>query len=1205
MRRTLLLAILLLAGVASAAAAPDYTQYVNTFVGTDFHGHTFPGAAWPFGMVQLSPDTRPMSGNWDGCSGYHYSDEYIYGFSHTHLSGTGCDDLCDILFMPVRDYSGTMDKERYRSHFSHAREKAEPGYYEVYLEDPQVTAALTVGRRSGQHRYTFTKGTEPQIIIDLEHRDYLLESDIQKTGTATVSGFRKSKSWADGQDVYFWAEFSEPIASFESFEGRGALLEFKSAGTIYVRVGISSVSTENARLNLEADLAADGPEYIRTKASRKTGFGKSFAAARSAAKQAWNGYLSQISVSGGTQEQTRVFYTALYHTAIHPSLYSDVNGEYRGMDRKVHRAEGFERYTIFSIWDTFRALHPLFCFIERERTKDFLKSFQSVYDECGKLPIWELQGYETNCMIGYNSVSVIADALSKGIGGVDYNALLDAMVSSSKKHEYGLDSFYDDRAVIADKEHESVSKTLEYAYDAWCVATTAGALGKDGTKDEYLGYASYWRSIFDPSTGFMRPRLNGRWLTPFNPREVNNHFTEANSWQYSFFVPQDISGHIKALGGEEAYAAKLDALFDAPEETAGRTQADITGQIGQYAHGNEPSHHIPYLYNYAGRPWKTQERVRQILATLYSSAPDGLCGNEDCGQMSAWYVLSALGLYNVCPGQNEICLSSPIFREAVLRVGEGKVFTVTADRPQSTYISSLKLDGKEYGKSFIDAKDILDGGKLEYSLSDTPSGVFGTAEADRPHSGIASGILPSPVFEMENDIFLDPMEVSIANTADGAEVFYRILPAGVPETGSTEGFVRYAAPFTVKDNCTLRAYSRKDGQVSAITSCSVHKIHNDMRITLGARYNRQYSAGGDEGLIDGFRGTTNWRTGGWQGYQDTDFTATVELLEPRTLSEIGAGFCQDARSWIWMPRYVEFSVSEDGESFSPVGRIDNTVDPQDYVVQIHDLSVRVPADTGPVRFVKVFAKNFGTIPEWHPGAGGEGFIFIDEIWVNDDAGSPDTFLFIGDSITDGGWGNSGGTMAPSSERNHNDWNHIYGHSYMMLCASDLQSAHPEEGLVFYNRGISGDTVQGLEKRWDEDALALKPDVVTLLVGINDAMQRQFDLSKWEAGYRRLIERTLEALPGCRLVLCTPFFAKVGGHGHRRDADQILSRVRSEASAVRSLAAEYGAILVPFDELFDGLVPGGPSETYWIWDGVHPTPAGHRRMADMWESFVRN
>ncbi len=1201
MRRTALLAILLLAGIA--AAAQDYTKYVNPFVGTDFHGHTFPGAAWPFGMVQLSPDTRPMPGNWDGCSGYHYSDEYIYGFSHTHLSGTGCDDLCDILFVPVRDYDGSMDKERYRSHFSHAQEKAEPGYYEVYLEDPGVTASLTVGRRSGQHRYKFAKGAEPQIIIDLEHRDYLLESDIRKTGAASVSGFRKSKSWADGQDVYFWAEFSEPVESIRTFSKedgthKGAHIYFKrsKSNTIYVRVGISSVSTENARQNLEADIAAT---------AGNGSFAKSFDKARAAAKEAWNGFLSQIAVSGGTEEQMRNFYTALYHTAIHPSLYSDVNGEYRGMDRQVHRAEGFERYTVFSIWDTFRALHPLFCLIERERTADFLKSFQSVYDECGKLPIWELHGYETNCMIGYNSVSVIADALSKGIGGVDYNALLEAMVASSKKHEYGLDSFYEDRAVIADKEHESVSKTLEYAYDAWCVAKTAGALGKEGTRDEYLGYASYWRNIFDPSTGFMRPRLNGRWLTPFNPREVNNHFTEANSWQYSFFVPQDISGHMAALGGEEGYAAKLDSLFDAPEETAGRTQADITGQIGQYAHGNEPSHHIPYLYNYAGKPWKTQERVRQILATLYTSAPDGLCGNEDCGQMSAWYVLSALGLYNVCPGQNEICLSSPIFRKAEIRIKDGKVFTITADHPEKAYISSARLNGASYTRSYVDAGAILDGGQLDYMLSDTPSGVFGTSDADRPHSGLASGVLPSPAFEMENDIFLEPVSVSISGAPEGSEILYRIFPAGSQDTDSTEGFVPYEGPFTLKENCTVRAFVRKDGQTSAVTSCTVHKIHNDMRIKLGARYNRQYNAGGDEGLIDGYRGTTNWRTGGWQGYQDTDFTAVVELLEPRMLEEIGAGFCQDARSWIWMPRYVEFSVSGDGENFVPVGRVDNTTDPQDYVVQVRDMSVNVPVSTGPVRFIKVFAKNFGTIPEWHPGAGGEGFIFIDEIWVKDAEGASGPFLFIGDSITDGGWGNSGGTMAPSSERNHTDWNHIYGHSYMMLCASDLQSRYPEGELVFYNRGISGDTVPGLLKRWDGDALALNPGTLTLLVGINDAMQRNFDIEAWEAGYRQLLDRTRKALPDCRIVLCTPFFAKVGGHGRRRDADTVLGRVRAEASVVRSLAAEYGATLVPFDELFDGLVPSGPSETYWIWDGIHPTPAGHRRMADLWESLVKN
>ena len=973
MRRLSLFAALLLAGL-TAAPAQDYTRYVNPFVGTDFHGHTFPGATWPFGMVQLSPDTRPMSGNWDGCSGYHYSDEYIYGFSHTHLSGTGCDDLCDILFMPVRDYTGPLDKERYRSHFSHSKEAAEAGYYEVYLEDPAVSAALTVGRRTGFHRYTFAKGSAPQILIDLEHRDYLLDSGIEQTGPSSVAGFRKSKSWADGQDVYFWAEFSEPIARYEEFEGdHGALLTFEKTKTIYVRVGISSVSTENARMNLEADVEALGAK----------GFAQGFGRGRAAAKEAWNGFLSQIAVSGGTPEQMKVFYTALYHTAIHPSLYSDVNGEYRGMDRQVHKAEGFERYTVFSIWDTFRALHPLFTLIERERTVDFLKSFQSVYDECGKLPIWELHGYETNCMIGYNSVSVIADALSKGIKGVDYNALLDARVASSRKHEYGLDSFYEDHCVISDKEHESVSKTLEYAYDAWCVARTAEMLGTSvmsgsdlpsQTRDDYFAYASYWRNIFDPSTGFMRPRVNGRWLTPFNPREVNNHFTEANSWQYSFFVPQDIAGHIAALGGDEAYAAKLDALFEAPEETAGRPQADITGQIGQYAHGNEPSHHIPYLYNYAGKPWKTQERVRQILATLYSSAPDGLCGNEDCGQMSAWYVLSGLGLYNVCPGQNEICLSSPIFRKAVIRVGEGKTFTITADHPEATFIASTRLKGSDYDRSFIDAGSILEGGKLEYSLADIPSKTFGVAESARPHTALDGGMLPSPVFEMENDIFLEPMTVSIGNVADGAEVLYRILP--------DEGFVPYEEPFVLTENCTVEAFVRKDGETSAVISSTVHKIRNDMKIKLGARYNRQYNAGGDEGLIDGFRGTTNWRSGGWQGYQDTDFTADIELLQPRSLKEIGAGFCQDARSWIWMPRYVEFSVSPDGVNYVPADRVDNTVDPQDYVVQIHDLSVVLPDDIGPVKYIRVFAKNFGTIPEWHPGAGSEGFIFIDEIWVN-------------------------------------------------------------------------------------------------------------------------------------------------------------------------------------------------------------------------------
>ena len=966
MKRVLLSILMVLPMLASAGG---FTQYVNPFVGTDFHGHTFPGAAYPFGMVQLSPDTRPMPGNWDGCSGYHYSDEYIYGLSHTHLSGTGCDDLCDIMIMPVRDWTGPLDREKYKSAFSHGREKAEAGYYEVWLEDPQVEARLTVGRRSGWHLYTFPKGAVKEFVIDLKHRDYVTDSQIRMLNPTTVVGHRQSRSWATSQDVYFWMEFSAPLASYEAYGDEGALLRFDGQEQdILVRVGISSVSEDNARMNLRADSpAGDG---------RRLSPAAEFGLVRSAADAAWEGYLSKIAVAGGSDGQLRTFYTALYHTAIHPSLYSDVNGEYRGMDREVHMAVGFERYDIFSLWDTFRALHPLFTIIERDRTADFLKSFQSIYNECGKLPIWELAGNETNCMIGYNSVSVIADAMAKGIGGVDYRKLLHAMLDSSRKHEYGLDSFYGDGAVLVDKEHESVSKTLEYAYDAWCVSEVARRLGDDAHAAEYAGYAQHWLNIFDPSTGFMRPRLNGRWLTPFHPTEVNNHFTEANSWQYSFFVPQDVAGHMAALGGEAAYVAKIDALFDAAEQTTGRTQADITGQIGQYAHGNEPSHHIPYLYNYAGQPWKTQMRVRQIMSTLYSDAPDGLCGNEDCGQMSAWYVLSALGFYNVCPGQNELCLTSPLFREAVIQMDHGASFTITASSTD-TYIQSARLNGEPYGKSWIDAEALLDGGRLDFVLGGSPS-QYGAASQERPHSAMARTLVRIPSFVMDADKFHDSQAVALTDIPQGAKAYYRVFPAGEAAKGE---FKVYNSPLTVTESSTVQAYTALDGVRSATASTTVYKIFNDRKIELHSRYNPQYSAGGDDGIIDGLRGATNWKAGGWQGYQGEPFEAVVELLEPRSVSAVGAGFCQDARSWIWMPRCVDFYVSMDKSDWHHLGRVDNDVDPQDYEIQIKDMKLALDKPQT-VKYIKVVATQFGTIPEWHPGAGGESFIFVDEILID-------------------------------------------------------------------------------------------------------------------------------------------------------------------------------------------------------------------------------
>ena len=840
------------------------TQYVNPFVGTDAHGHTFPGAVAPFGMVQLSPDTRPKAGDWDGCSGYHYSDDLIYGFSHTHLSGTGCDDLCDVLLMPG---DGTP------SAFSHEREKASPGYYEVFLDGPQVLARLTAGRRTGVHEYTFPAGAKPQITLDLRHRDPLDAWRItpRKDG---CSGWRQSSSWARGQDVYFWMEFSAPAKCRLQDDGRKAVFRFsRKARTITVRVGISSVSEENARQNLHAEC----PE--------------SFEAQHAATEAAWEAYLGKLECPWTDEEHLRTFYTALYHTGIHPSLYSDANGEYRGMDRQVHRAEGWERYTVFSLWDTFRGEHPLLWEIEPERSHDFLRSFLSIYEEGGKLPVWELAGYETDCMIGYNSAPVIADAIARGYTDFDVEKALEALLVSSRRPEYGMDSFRANGLVLADDEHESVSKTLEYAYDDWCTAQVAKYLGRMDVYEEYMISAQYWRNVFDPETGFMRARLNGRWFTPFDPREVNNNYTEANSWQYSLFVPQDIAGLIEALGGPEALEARLDEMFSAEEGNTGRTQADITGCIGQYAHGNEPSHHVAYLYDFAGRPDKRQARVEQILGTLYSSAPDGLCGNEDCGQMSAWYVLSALGRYPVTPGD-----------------------------------------------------------------SGSQSGM----------TRIPKTIVTNPAFELDNDIFIDSLRVSLRGEG---EIWYRI---------GEGAFRRYEGPFTVYEPCTMEAYSQVGQRRSFTTRCAVHQIQRDRDIEIRSRYSRQYTAGGDEGLIDGFRGSLNWRTGGWQGYQDTDFEAVVDLRTERPLTLLGAGFCQDARSWIWMPAYVEFSVSADGKHYTPVARVDNTMDERDYEVRIWNCEV--PADVT-ARFVKVFAKNIGTIPDWHPGAGSPGFIFIDEIWI--------------------------------------------------------------------------------------------------------------------------------------------------------------------------------------------------------------------------------
>lgn len=1017
---------------AQSQTKQQLTQFVNPFVGTDFHGHTFPGATYPFGMVQLSPDTR-LTG-WDGCSGYHYSDSTVYGFSHTHLSGTGASDYGDILIMPVSGYSHSrISNELYKSSFSHKKEKASPGYYEVFLDSYDILAQLTAEKRVGMHKYTFKKGDKPQIILDLVHRDAVIDSKIEIGGKSIIKGYRQSKQWAQDQIVYFYIEFSEPVAeallykddlifndanSKSSGAGKLSITNSSVAGKnckalftfgsskkneVILKIGISSVSEENAKLNLYSEV--EGWEFEKLRAD---------------VQNAWNNYLNKIEIKTDNLENKKIFYTALYHTAISPNIYSDVNGEYRGMDRKVHKAIGYDQYTVFSLWDTYRALHPLFTIIEQKRTVDFIKSFLAMYSKAGKLPIWELSGNETNCMIGYHSVSVMADALKKGIGNFDTKYALEAMIESSNKKEFGIDIYAQNGFIPAEKEHESVSKTLEYAYDDWCIAQFARMTGREDVYKEYTRRAQYYKNNFDANTGFMRPKILGKWLEPFSPTEVNVHFTEANSWQYSFYVPQDIETHIKMVGGDEAYSRKLDELFSASSKTTGRTQVDITGLIGQYAHGNEPSHHTAYLYNYTGKPWKTQEMARQIMATLYSSAPDGLCGNDDCGQMSAWYVLSALGFYPVTPGNDIYAIGSPLFSSATIYLEDGnntsngnpsinkKKFTINSsgNSKENIYVNSIRLNGNLYAKSYISHKDIVDGSTFDFAMSPSPNFKFATDYSDRPYSRISDfPIVENPSFEMPNNIFKDSVLVEIKSAAfsgnqpyKGHKIYYKINNIDIPRIQGTpdnpvipdnrpdlldplNGYKEYSGPLTIKSNCTINAYCINDsGEKSFTVTTRLNKIFSEWKIKILSRYNPQYNAGGDVGLIDGVRGELNFRLGGWQGYQDTDFTAIIDLGSAMEINSIGAGFLQDAKSWIWTPKYAEFSTSADGVNFETFGIVYNGMEENDLTPRILDF---VSAQNGKrvARYIKVFAKNIGPIPDWHDGAGGQGFIFVDEIFV--------------------------------------------------------------------------------------------------------------------------------------------------------------------------------------------------------------------------------
>ncbi|MFC6268061.1 GH92 family glycosyl hydrolase [Frigoriflavimonas asaccharolytica] len=916
--------------------AQNFAKHVNPFIGTGGHGHTFPGATVPHGMVQLSPDTR-IDGSWDGCSGYHYSDNVIYGFSHTHLNGTGVSDFGDIMLMPTMG-EPSFDNKVYSSKFSHENEKASAGFYSVKLDDDDIDVRLTTSTRVGFHEYTFNKAGNANIILDLNHRDELLEGEVRIIDNKTVEILRRSKSWAQNQYVYARIEFSKPMPESTGYEesipqigtmhtgykGFNIKVAFsnkvKKGEKILVKVSLSPTSFEGAKLNSTEIKHWD---FEKVKAD---------------AENLWNKELSKIEVKDKDQDKMAIFYTALYHTMIQPNIAQDLDGKYRGMDNKIHRAEGFNYYSVFSLWDTFRAAHPLYTLIDKKRTADYINTFLKMYEQGGRLPVWELASNETDCMIGYHSVSVIADAMAKGITGFDYEKAFEASKSSAMLDVLGLKAYKENGFISIDDDHESVSKTLEYAYDDWCIAQMAQILNKNSDYEYFMKRSQNWKNLFNYKTGFIQPKKNGGWEKPFDPREVNNNYTEGNAWQYTFFVPQDISGMIETFGGNAKFEQKLDEMFNSESKTTGREQVDVTGLIGQYAHGNEPSHHMAYLYNYIGKPNKTKKKVHYILENFYKNSPDGLIGNEDCGQMSAWYVLSSMGIYQVTPGLDKWESVEPYFKNGKINFGEGKLENIAE--------SIAKVNN--FDKNF--------GGLKIYPV-----------------------IIPVPTIEAESKSFKNNLKIDLFSESPHDEIYFLESIKGFDYSTKKRTFVKYKEAFFINETSTIQAYVKnKNGQSNTISG-TFYKKPNNYSINIHSKYNSQYTAGGDEGLIDGIYGDENWKKGEWQGYQSQDFEAVIDLKKEKEISEISANFLQDSRSWILMPSKVEFYASRNDKEYFLIETINNEVDAKNYDISIKKIVAKLLPTT--TRFIKVKAYNFGKLPDWHQGVGGDAFIFIDEIEV--------------------------------------------------------------------------------------------------------------------------------------------------------------------------------------------------------------------------------
>ena len=949
--------LLLIISVLCIQTNAQIAKKVNPFVGTDAHGHTYPGVVAPFGAVQLSPDTR-LSG-WDGCSGYHYSDSIIYGFSHTHLSGTGVEDLCDVLFTPTVHSSDYENDHNLK--FSHANEQAYAGYYKVIGHNKSdICVELAALERLGYHHYTFSPQDTIALIINMKHRDQTLDWNLEIKDSKTVVGWRKSKSWNENQIVYFASSFSKNIIKHDLKDGKLYLffgISNKKERVLDAKVALSSVNVEGALKNL----------------SQKEYENLTWKDAKRLSVDNWERALSQIEVFGGTKEDQITFYTSLYHCMIVPNLYSDVDGKYRGMvSNKLDNGANinpiettsnkYKRYTIFSLWDTYRAWNPLLTILRPDLCKDFAYTFLDYYKQTGELPMWELHSWETYCMIGGHGVSVLAEWMQKGIE-MDNNLALNAMISTANMDKLGLPFFNNDGYISAEREHESVSKTVEFAYNMYCIAKTAKKLGKMDVYREYIERSQYYKNLFNPQNRFIQPKENGRFLPNFDPKQIDINYTEGNGWHYTFYVPQDVNTLIDLMGGDSGFEAKLDECFLSKETTTGRNQADVTGLIGQYAHGNEPSQHTAYLYNYVGKAYKTQELVRKILKTLYSDKPDGVCGNDDCGQMGAWYVLSAMGMYPVSPISGEYVIGSPLFDKVIVHLQNKKKFIINSKQGKNTmYINSIKMNNQPYTKSFITHNDIINGAELTIEMSEKPNYEFGFKENDRPKSRITDNIItPVPYLEYEG-----------TGTFSGK----MNLKVNYPNNDLSLKKTEYK---TIDSTASITFVNENNGIKSKPVTTTFYSIPAGRNIKILTEYSPQYTAGGDNALIDQKEGSNNWRLGCWQGYWGNDVEAIIDLGSKKNINSVGGRFIQDQRAWIFMPLYVEYYISDDGENFTLLQKVDNTIDPKENGVIMRKFATDRPFSA---RYIKVKAVNRKTNPKWHLSPGEKSWLFTDEIEIN-------------------------------------------------------------------------------------------------------------------------------------------------------------------------------------------------------------------------------